>query len=124
MRQIAFLKEFVSAFFLAMRYSQAQVQPELSLRESRSVRASVASMCCAAIPGEERCIAASCARRSVRSGITIEAGPRRTDGTRRTRARHRHVKCIYCGLCQEACLDAMSRVRTSVRDRDARRTLL
>jgi NADH-quinone oxidoreductase subunit I len=36
--------------------------------------------------------------------ITIEAGPRRNDGTRRaTRYDIDMVKCIYCGLCQEAC---------------------
>jgi formate hydrogenlyase subunit 6/NADH:ubiquinone oxidoreductase subunit I len=34
----------------------------------------------------------------------IEAGPRRNDGTRRTtRYDIDMVKCIYCGLCQEAC---------------------
>ena len=36
--------------------------------------------------------------------ITIEAGPRRNDGTRRaSRYDIDMVKCIYCGLCQEAC---------------------
>ena len=36
--------------------------------------------------------------------ITIEAGPRRNDGTRRaTRYDIDMMKCIYCGLCQEAC---------------------
>ena len=36
--------------------------------------------------------------------ITIEAGPRRNDGTRRTvRYDIDMVKCIYCGFCQEAC---------------------
>ena len=36
--------------------------------------------------------------------ITIEAGPRRNDGTRRaTRYDIDMTKCIYCGLCQEAC---------------------
>ena len=38
------------------------------------------------------------------AAITIEAGPRRNDGTRRTtRYDIDMVKCIYCGLCQEAC---------------------
>jgi NADH-quinone oxidoreductase subunit I len=47
---------------------------------------------------------ASCAKRSARQAITIEAGPRRNDGTRRTtRYDIDMVKCIYCGLCQEAC---------------------
>ena len=36
--------------------------------------------------------------------ITIEAGPRRHDGTRRTtRFDVDMMKCIYCGFCQEAC---------------------
>ena len=36
--------------------------------------------------------------------ITIEAGPRRNDGTRRTtRYDIDMTKCIYCGFCQEAC---------------------
>ena len=36
--------------------------------------------------------------------ITIEAGPRNNDGTRRTvRYDIDMVKCIYCGFCQEAC---------------------
>jgi len=34
----------------------------------------------------------------------IEAGPRQNDGTRRTvRYDIDMVKCIYCGMCQEAC---------------------
>jgi ferredoxin len=43
----------------------------------------------------------------------LEAGPRRNDGTRRTtRYDIDMVKCIYCGMCQEACphsLQAMQR---------------
>ena len=36
--------------------------------------------------------------------ITIEAGARRNDGTRRTtRFDVDIMKCIYCGFCQEAC---------------------
>lgn len=36
--------------------------------------------------------------------ITIEAGPRRWDGTQgATRYDIDMHKCIYCGLCQEAC---------------------
>ena len=36
--------------------------------------------------------------------VGIEAGPRRTDGTRRTtRFDIDMMKCIYCGFCQEAC---------------------
>jgi hypothetical protein len=34
---------------------------------------------------------------------TLNSGPRRNDGTRRTtRYDIDMVKCIYCGLCQEA----------------------
>jgi NADH-quinone oxidoreductase subunit I len=81
------LTEFVSAFFLAMRYffkpkatlnypfEKGSLSPrfrgELALRRYPN--------------GEERCIAVSYERRSVLH-ITIEAGPRRNDGTRRTTA--------------------------------------
>src|SRR5213596_3948585 len=55
--------------------------------------------------GEERCIACKlCEAICPAQAITIEAGPRRNDGTRRTtRYAIDMVKCIYCGLCQEAC---------------------
>ena len=55
--------------------------------------------------GEERCIACKlCEAICPAQAITIEAGPRRNDGTRRTvRYDIDMVKCIYCGLCQGAC---------------------
>src|ERR1700761_6640783 len=55
--------------------------------------------------GEERCIACKlCEASCPAQAITIEAGPRRNDGTRRTvRYDIDMVKCIYCGMCQEAC---------------------
>ena len=55
--------------------------------------------------GEERWIACKlCEAICPAQAITIEAGPRRNDGTRRTtRYDIDMVKCIYCGLCQEAC---------------------
>jgi NADH-quinone oxidoreductase subunit I len=55
--------------------------------------------------GEERCIACKlCEAICPAQAITIEASPRRNDGTRRTtRYDIDMVKCIYCGLCQEAC---------------------
>ena len=55
--------------------------------------------------GEERCIACKlCEAICPAQAITIEAEPRRNDGTRRTtRYDIDMVKCIYCGLCQEAC---------------------
>ena len=55
--------------------------------------------------GEERCIACKlCEAICPAQAISIEAGPRRNDGTRRaTRYDIDMVKCIYCGFCQEAC---------------------
>ena len=102
-----FLQEFVSAFFLSMRYffkpkptlnypfEKGPISPrfrgEHALRRYPN--------------GEERCIACKlCEAICPAQAITIEAGPRRNDGTRRTtRYDIDMVKCIYCGLCQEAC---------------------
>src|SRR6476469_7109662 len=102
-----FLAEFVSGFFLAMRYffsrkatlnypfEKGPISPrfrgEHALRRYPN--------------GEERCIACKlCEAICPAQAITIEAGPRRNDGTRRTtRYDIDMVKCIYCGLCQEAC---------------------
>ncbi len=55
--------------------------------------------------GEERCIACKlCEAVCPAQAITIEAGPRRNDGTRRTtRYDIDMTKCIYCGLCHQAC---------------------
>ena len=102
-----FLTEFVSAFGLAMRYffrakktlnypfEKGPLSPrfrgEHALRRYPN--------------GEERCIACKlCEAVCPAQAITIEAGPRRNDGTRRTtRYDIDMTKCIYCGLCQEAC---------------------
>ena len=102
-----FLAEFVSAFFLAMRYffskkatinypfekgaTSPRFRGEHALRRYPN--------------GEERCIACKlCEAICPAQAITIEAGPRRNDGTRRaTRYDIDMVKCIYCGFCQEAC---------------------
>jgi NADH-quinone oxidoreductase subunit I len=102
-----FLKEFVAAFFLSLRYffgekktinypfEKGYLSPrfrgEHALRRYPS--------------GEERCIACKlCEAICPAQAITIEAGPRRNDGTRRTtRYDIDMVKCIYCGFCQEAC---------------------
>ena len=111
-----FLKEFVSAFFLSMRYFFAakktlnypfekgplspRFRGEHALRRYPN--------------GEERCIACKlCEAICPAQAITIEAGPRRNDGTRRaTRYDIDMVKCIYCGLCQEACpVDAIVETR-------------
>src|SRR5260221_8326558 len=55
--------------------------------------------------GEERCIACKlCEAICPAQAITIEAGPRRNDGTRRTTRYDIDMgKCIYCGFFQEAC---------------------
>lgn len=102
-----FLKEFVSALVMAMRYFFApkatinypfekgplspRFRGEHALRRYPN--------------GEERCIACKlCEAICPAQAITIEAGPRRNDGTRRTtRYDIDMVKCIYCGFCQEAC---------------------
>ena len=102
-----FLLEFVSAFMLGMKqyfrpkptvnypFEKGPLSPrfrgEHALRRYPN--------------GEERCIACKlCEAICPAQAITIEAGPRRNDGTRRTvRYDIDMVKCIYCGLCQEAC---------------------
>ena len=55
--------------------------------------------------GEERCIACKlCEAICPAQAITIKAGPRADDGSRRTtRYDIDMTKCIYCGFCQEAC---------------------
>jgi NADH-quinone oxidoreductase subunit I len=55
--------------------------------------------------GEERCIACKlCEAVCPACAITIEAGPRASDGSRRTTKYEIDVfKCINCGLCEEAC---------------------
>jgi len=55
--------------------------------------------------GEERCIACKlCEAVCPALAITIEAGPREDDGSRRaTRYDIDAFKCINCGLCEEAC---------------------
>ena len=102
-----FLHEFIQAFVLGMRYffkpkptlnypfEKGPISPrfrgEHALRRYPN--------------GEERCIACKlCEAICPAQAITIEAGPRRNDGTRRTtRYDIDMVKCIYCGFCQEAC---------------------
>ena len=102
-----FLKEFVEAIVLSMRYffapkatidypfEKGYISPrfrgEHALRRYPN--------------GEERCIACKlCEAACPAQAIHIEAGPRREDGSRRTtRYDIDMTKCIYCGFCQEAC---------------------
>ncbi len=55
--------------------------------------------------GEERCIGCKlCEAVCPALAITIEAGPRHKDGSRRTtRYDIDAFKCINCGFCEEAC---------------------
>ena len=102
-----FLWEFVVATGLAMRYffapkatlnypfEKGPISPRFRGEHAQRRYAN----------GEERCIACKlCEAICPAQAITIEAGPRQNDGTRRTvRYDIDMVKCIYCGMCQEAC---------------------
>jgi NADH-quinone oxidoreductase subunit I len=102
-----FLKEFVGAVVLSMRYF---FKPKATLnypfeKGPLSPRFRGEHALRRYPNGEERCIACKlCEAICPAQAITIEAGPRRNDGTRRTtRYDIDMVKCIHCGLCQEAC---------------------
>ena len=101
------LAEFVSAFFLSMRYffSKKKTLDYPFERGPLSPRFRGEHALRRYPNGEERCIACKlCEAICPAQAITIEAGPRRNHGTRRaTRYDIDMVKCIYCGLCQEAC---------------------
>ena len=103
----AALMDFVGAFGLAMKY---MMRPKATVlypneRNPQSPRFRGEHALRRYPNGEERCIACKlCEAICPAQAITIEAGPRRNDGTRRTtRYDIDMVKCIYCGLCQEAC---------------------
>jgi NADH-quinone oxidoreductase subunit I len=102
-----FLWEFVQAFALAMRYffTKKKTLDYPFERGPLSPRFRGEHALRRYPNGEERCIACKlCEAICPAQAITIEAGPRRNDGTRRTtRYDIDMVKCIYCGLCQEAC---------------------
>jgi NADH-quinone oxidoreductase subunit I len=102
-----FLREFIGAFALSMRYF---FKPKATLnypheKNPQSPRYRGEHALRRYPNGEERCIACKlCEAICPAQAITIEAGPRRNDGTRRTtRYDIDMVKCIYCGFCQEAC---------------------
>jgi NADH-quinone oxidoreductase subunit I len=101
-----FLTEFVSAFFLGMRYF---FKPKATLnypfeKGPISPRFRGEHVLRRYPNGEERCIACKlCEAICPAQAITIEAEPR-DDGSRRTtRYDIDMTKCIYCGFCQEAC---------------------
>ena len=111
-----FLLEFVTGFVLGMRYF---FRPKATInypyeKNPISPRFRGEHALRRYPNGEERCIACKlCEAICPAQAITIEAGPRRNDGTRRTtRYDIDMVKCIYCGLCQEACpVDAIVETR-------------
>ena len=101
-----FLAEFVSAFFLALRY-MFKKRPTVNYPFEKgplSPRFRGEHALRRYPNGEERCIACKlCEAICPAQAIYIEAEPR-DDGSRRTtRYDIDMVKCIYCGLCQEAC---------------------
>ena len=102
-----FLREFLAAFALSIRY---MFKPKLTLnypneKSPLSPRFRGEHALRRYPNGEERCIACKlCEAICPAQAITIEADPNHNDGTRRTtRYDIDMVKCIYCGFCQEAC---------------------
>ena len=110
-----FLLEFVSAFFLAMRYFFA---PKKTLnypfeKGPLSPRFRGEHALRRYPNGEERCIACKlCEAVCPALAITIDSA-KREDGTRRTTRYDIDLfKCIYCGFCEEACpVDAIVETR-------------
>ena len=100
------LSEFVSAFFLAMRYF-FKPKPTINYpfeKNPISPRFRGEHALRRYPNGEERCIACKlCEAICPAQAITIESEPR-PDGSRRTtRYDIDMVKCIYCGMCEESC---------------------
>jgi NADH-quinone oxidoreductase subunit I len=100
------LSEFVSAFFLTMRYF-FQPKPTLNYPFEKgpiSPRFRGEHVLRRYPNGEERCIACKlCEAICPALAITIESEPREDGSRRTTRYDIDMVKCIYCGLCAEAC---------------------
>ena len=101
-----FLKEFVSAFFLSMRYF---FKPKATLHYPHekgplSPRFRGEHVLRRYPNGEERCIACKlCEAVCPAVCITIDSDVA-PDGTRRTTRYDIDLfKCIYCGFCEEAC---------------------
>lgn len=101
------LEEFIRALILALRYFfRAKVTINYPFEKGPvSARFRGEHVLRRYPNGEERCIACKlCEAICPAQAITIEAEPRRDDGTRRTtRYDLDMTKCIYCGFCQEAC---------------------
>jgi len=105
--RVAVLAEFASALWLGLKYL---VKPKATLdypfeKGPISPRFRGEHALRRYPNGVERCIACKlCEAICPAQAITIEAGPRRADGTRRaTRYDIDMVKCIYCGYCEESC---------------------
>ncbi len=103
----AVLAEFVAALWLAMKYFfKAKATINYPYEKNPISPRFRGEHALRRYPnGMERCIACKlCEAFCPAQAITIDAGPRRNDGTRRTtRYDIDMVKCIYCGYCQEAC---------------------
>ena len=101
-----FLTEFVSAFFLSMKYF---FKPKATLnypfeKGAISPRFRGEHALRRYPNGEERCIACKlCEAVCPANCIVIEAAPREDGSRRTTRYDIDMTKCIYCGFCQEAC---------------------
>ena len=100
------LREFASAFVLAMRYF-FKPKPTLNYPFEKgpiSPRFRGEHVLRRYPNGEERCIACKlCEAVCPALAITIES-EQRSDGTRRTtRYDIDLVKCIFCGMCEESC---------------------
>ncbi len=100
------LKEFVSAFFLGMKYffkPKATINYPFEINY-RSPRLRGEHALRRYPNGEERCIACKlCEAVCPANCIVIEAEPREDGSRRTTRYDIDMTKCIYCGMCEEAC---------------------